>query len=76
MDISLVMNQMLMMLLMLVVGVIAAKAGVVDAETNRRLSRYAMAVPQCATILASAMNMQADVTVGTVLGVLGAAPYL
>ena len=71
MDISLVMNQMLMMLLMLVVGVIAAKAGVVDAETNRRLSRYAMAVPQCATILASAMNMQADVTVGTVLGVLG-----
>lgn len=71
MDIALVLDQMLMMLLMLIVGVIAAMTGVVDGETNRRLSRYAMAVPQCATILASAMNLESDVTVGTVLGVLG-----
>ncbi len=71
MDIKLVLDKMLTMLLMLIVGVIAAKTGVVDAEGNRRLSRYAIAVPQCATILASAMNMQSDVTAGTVLGVLG-----
>lgn len=71
MDIKLVLDKMLTMLLMLIVGVIAAKTGVVDGETNRRLSRYAMAVPQCATILASAMNMQSDVTAGTVLGILG-----
>lgn len=72
MDITIVLDQMAMMTLMLCVGVIAAKTGVVDAETNRRLSRFAMAIPQSAIILASAMNMQRTVTAGRVLLLLGA----
>ena len=71
MDMTLLINLMTTMLLMLVIGVVAAKAGVVDPETNRRLNRYAMAIPQCATVLASAMNIEKGMTVGTVLSVLG-----
>lgn len=71
MDITVVFRQMAIMLLMLCVGVASARAGVVDMETNRRLSRFAMAVPQSATIIASAMNMDAGMSVGKVLGVLG-----
>lgn len=73
MDIRLVIDQMLTMLLMLIVGVGAAKTGVVDGETNRRLSRFALAVPQCAIILSSAMNMEMELTLGRVLAVLGLA---
>ena len=72
MDTALVFNKMLVMLIMLCVGVLAAKTGVVDAEGNRRLSRFAMAVPQTATILASAVNTQMEITVGKVVGILGA----
>lgn len=59
------------MMLMLCVGVASAKAGVVDAETNRRLSRFAIAVPQSATIIASAMNMEPGMSAWKVLEVLG-----
>ncbi len=71
MDIAVVFRQMSVMMLMLCVGVVSAKAGVVDAETNRRLSRFAIAVPQSATILASAMDLEESVSALTVLGVLG-----
>ena len=71
MDMTLLINLMITMLLMLIVGVVLAKLGVVDPETNRRLNRFAMAVPQCATILASAMNMEPGMEVSTVLTVLG-----
>lgn len=72
MDIALVINKMLVMLIMLGTGVVTAKTGIIDAEGNRRLSRFAMAVPQTATILASAVNTEMEITVGKVLGVLGA----
>lgn len=73
MDIKLVFDQMLMMLLMLAVGVASARAGVVDPETNRRMSRFALAVPQCAIILSSAMNLELELTLGQVLSVLALA---
>ncbi len=72
MDIVSVFNVMLTMLILLIVGVVASKTGVVDAETNRRLTKFAMAVPQCAIILSSAMNLEMEMTVGKVLGILGA----
>ena len=71
MDMTVLINLMITMLLMLVVGVVLAKIGVVDPETNQRLNRFAMAVPQCATILASAMNMEPGMQMSTVLTVLG-----
>lgn len=68
----LVLNEMLMMMLLLLVGVAVAKTGVVDGETNRRLTRFALVVPQSAVILSSAINMQMEMTPGKVLAVLGA----
>lgn len=77
MDITLVFNEMVMMMLLLLVGVVVAKAGVVDAETNRRMTRFALVVPQSAVILSSAVNMEMEMTPGKVLLVLaaGAAMY-
>ena len=37
MDMTLLINLMITMLLMLIVGVVLAKLGVVDPETNRRM---------------------------------------
>lgn len=71
MDVSVVLNEMLMMMLLLLVGVVTAKTGVVDPETNKRLTRFALVVPQSAVILSSAINMQMEMTMGKVLAVLG-----
>lgn len=71
MDMSVLINLMLTVLLMLLVGIVLAKTGVVDAESNRRLNRFALAVPQSAAILASAMNLEPGMKVETVLAVLG-----
>ena len=76
MDIKLVLNEMLMMMLLLLVGVVTVKTGVVDGETNRRLTRFALVVPQSAVILSSAINMQMEMTAGKVLAVLGAAAVM
>lgn len=67
----LVLDKMTTMVLLLAVGVTAAKAGLVDEQTNRRLSRYTLAIPQSAMILNSALNLQMEMTVGKVLEVLG-----
>ncbi len=72
MDIMLILNKMLVMLIMLGTGVVAAKTGIVDPEGNRGLSRLAMDVSQTAAILASAVNVQMEITVGKVFGILGA----
>lgn len=72
MDIGLVFQQMAVMLILLLVGVIAARVGVIDAETNRRMTRFALAIPQSAQILSSAMNMETGMTLGRVLSILGA----
>ncbi len=62
MDILTVLNQMLVLLLLLIVGVVCAKTGVVDKESNRRLTRFAMAVCQCAMILSSVINADLGLT--------------
>ena len=70
MDMTVLINLMITMLLMLMVGVVLAKLGVVDPETNQRLNKFALAVPQCGAILASAMNMEPGMQMSTVLTVL------
>ena len=72
MDIGTILNQLIMMMIVLCVGVIGAKTGVIDPETNRRFSRFATTIPQSAIILASAMNMENGLTVSRVLLLLGA----
>ena len=72
MDMPLLINLMLTMLVMLLVGYLLARLGVIDAKANASLNRFAMTAPQCATVLARAINMDRGMTVGTVLGVMGA----
>ena len=71
MDMYSVFQQMLVLLILLLIGVVAAKTGVVDDESNRRLTRFALVIPQSAQILSSAMNVGQDMTLGRVLGILG-----
>ena len=66
-------EQMLVMLFLLIAGVIAAKAGVMDEETNRRFTRFNLLIPQTCMILSSILGADIDVSVGRVFGILGAA---
>lgn len=71
MDIQSIFEQMLVLLILMILGVVAAKTGVVDEETNRRMSRFALLFPQCAQILSSAMTVGDDMTFGQVLAIEG-----
>ncbi len=73
MEISSVFEQMLVLLILLLVGVAAAKTGVVDQETNRRLTRFALVFPQSAQIISSVVGEDLDITAGQLVGVFGAA---
>lgn len=64
---------MLVLLILLLVGVAAAKTGVVDQETNRRLTRFALVFPQSAQIISSVVGEDLDISAGQLLGVFGAA---
>ena len=69
----LVFNKMLVMLLMLVVGVICAKTGIVDKDANKKLTTFALYVPQVCMILASVMSDELSVTPLQILIILGCA---
>lgn len=53
---------MLVLLLLLIVGVVCAKTGVVDREGNKRLTRFAVAVCQVGMILSSVINAELGFT--------------
>ena len=72
MDILPIFEQMLVLLILLIVGVIAAKCGVLDEESTRRLTRFALVIPQTCMILNSVLNTELNVTPGRVFAVLGA----
>lgn len=72
MDILPIFEQMMVLLILLLVGVAAAKTGVVDGETNRRLTRFTLLIPQTCMILASAMTDDLNVTPGRIFAILGA----
>ena len=57
MEISSVINQMLVLLIILVVGVIASKTGVINADANKSLSRIVLNIAQSAMIMGSVMNV-------------------
>ena len=71
MDIMLIFEQMLVMLFLLVAGVIAAKAGVMDEETNRRFTRFNLLIPQTCMILNSILGADIDMPPARVLTILG-----
>lgn len=61
MDVFMVFDQMLVMLIMLLVGVVCAKTGVIDAEGNKKITSFTLAVPQSCMILASAINIEFEI---------------
>lgn len=63
---------MLVLLILLIVGVVAAKTGVVDRETNRRLTNFTLVIPQTCMILGSVLNVDLGLTPMKILGVMGA----
>lgn len=70
MDIRAVINQMLVLLILLIMGVIAAKTGVVDGEMNRRLTKFTLTIPQTCMILGSVLNVDLGLTLPRILWVL------
>ena len=71
MDIMLIFEQTLVMLLLLLAGVIAAKAGVMDQESTRRFTSFNLLIPQSCMILGSILGADIELSVGRVFGVLG-----
>ncbi len=72
MDIRAIIEQMLVLLILLIVGVIAAKTGIIDRETNRRLTNFTLTIPQTCMILGSVLNVDLGLTPLKILGVMGA----
>ena len=72
MDMNAIINQMLVLLILLLVGVLAAKTGIIDRETNRRLTNFALMIPQTCMILGSVLNVELELTPMKILGVMGA----
>ena len=62
---------MLVLLIFLIVGVIAAKTGVMDEDMTRRFTHFNLVIPQTCMILSSVMGVDLSVTPGRILGVLG-----
>lgn len=66
-----VFQQMLVLLILLLVGVAAAKFGVMDEDTTRRFTNFTLLIPQTCMILGSVINTDLDVTPGRVFVILG-----
>ena len=71
MEMTAVVDQMLVMLILLLIGILCARIGLIDAAFNRKLSFLVLNVAQVASILAAAMNVGSDVAAGQLLAVLG-----
>ena len=71
MDIRPIFEQMLVMLILMITGAVAARCGVMDDETNRRFTRFTLLIPQTCMILGSVINADLGITPGRVFAVLG-----
>lgn len=66
-----VFEQMLVLLILLIVGVIAARFGVMDEDTTRRFTSFTLLIPQTCMILGSVINADLGITPGHVFVILG-----
>lgn len=71
MNIWMIFQQMLVLLILMIVGVVAARTGVIDEETNRRFTGLTLIIPQSCMILGSVINSSLDLAPGRVLLILG-----
>jgi len=71
MEILPIFEQMLVLLILLIVGVVAAKCGIMDEDTTSRFTNFTLLIPQTCMILGSVINTDLDVTPGRVFVILG-----
>lgn len=78
MQISQVLEQMLVLMLLLSVGFVTAKLGITDHNSNRMLSNIITNLLMPAMIIASSMNIDSPLSPGEVFRIIGLAfiPYL
>lgn len=66
-----ILRQMVIMLIFLAIGTVAARRGVMDEEFNRRYTTFNLLIPQTGMILSSILGTEATLSVaeiGTILG--------
>lgn len=68
---SVVINQMIVVFLLILVGLLCAKLGIIDVEFKKKLSFIVLNVAQVATILASGMTVGTDVEPVKLLSIVG-----
>ena len=71
MEISSIINLMLILLILLLVGVFARKTGVINDQANKHLTRIVVVLAQSAMILAAVMNAEPSLTGLELLGLVG-----
>lgn len=71
MDIKDVINPMIVLFLLLLVGLLAQKLGMMDAQVNKKLTKIIMNICQSCMIFSAIVSIESEVTAGRVLYVLG-----
>ena len=71
MEMSAVINQMIVVFLLILVGLLCAKLGLIDVEFKKKLSFIVLNVAQVATILSAGMSVGTDVEAGKLLSIVG-----
>ena len=70
MNINDLLSQMLMLVIIMVIGILAYKAGFIDSDGNRKLSRLILHVTQTAMIISSAVTSQLALSFGETMKIL------
>lgn len=73
MDVSALIHQMLILLILLIVGLVACKTGIVDDVASKKLSKIVININQSAMILAAVMNVKPSLSTGELFLLVGAA---
>lgn len=71
MDMSSIVNQMLVLLFLLAVGFVSNKAGIIDAAGTKSLSRIVLTISQSSMILSSVMSVEPTLNAMELLGIVG-----
>ena len=64
-------NTMVEILILMVIGFLAARFGLIDKDTNRRLTAFTLVIPQSGMILSGVINAELSLSAGQVLALVG-----
>lgn len=71
MDILVILRQMVIMLIFLAIGTVAARRGIMDEEFTRRYTTFNLLIPQTGMILSSILGTEATLSVAEIGSILG-----